>query len=99
MVQKDVPGMSAVMRSERLDEESDEEINFELAISALQLVLLTLAHMGQNCYVIDKKTSDDCWQRRKRDSTPLSNQSHSDRAQSCLSQQKKNKPIITGISG
>jgi len=35
MVQKDVPGMFSMMRSERLDEESDEEINFELGNSAL----------------------------------------------------------------
>jgi len=60
MVQKDVPGMFAIMRSERLDEESNEEINFELKNSALQLVLLTLAHIGQECYAIDNKTSDDC---------------------------------------
>ena len=60
MVQEDVPGMFAIMRSERLDEDSDEDINFELANSALQLVLLTLAHMGQECYAIDNKTFDDC---------------------------------------
>lgn len=37
------------MRSERLDEESDEEINLQLKNSALHLVLLTLAHIGQGC--------------------------------------------------
>jgi len=60
MVQKDVPGMFAIMRSERLDEESNEEINFELKNSALQLVLLTLAHMGHELHAIDNETSDDC---------------------------------------
>lgn len=48
------------MRSERLDEESDEEINLQLKNSALHLVLLTLAHIGQGCYATDTKTSDDC---------------------------------------
>lgn len=51
--------MFAIMRSERLDEENDVDINFELKNSALQLVLLTLAHRAQECYAIDNKTFDD----------------------------------------
>ena len=59
MVQEGVPGMFAKMRSERLDEDSDEDINFELKNSALQLVLLTLAHRAQECYAIDNKIGDN----------------------------------------